>query len=402
MKIATLLFTYHRSYHTKQVLTGLKQNSVLPRKLLVFQDGLREGDDECEWKKVSGLIHDIDWCDREIIISETNKGLAESIVSGINYAFENYDAVIVLEDDCVPMPNFMKFMEQCFEKYQDDARVYSISGYAYPIILEKDEFDVYACGRVSSWGWGTWKSRWQIYQKDYEILKQFRKDREKSARLAVWGRDLEAMLVGNIRGTIDSWAVFWALQVILRNGICINPYLSLIDNIGCDGTGVNCGATDSFKTQLDVMDREFVLPDSMIFKKSIKMAFAECFGSYTAVSEQDADKVSVIVYGIGDYYVRHEKQINRNYYIIRFADTYRRGYFEGKEVIPPNEIDNNGEEKILIMIQNAQICVDIAHMLIDQGVDRKKIIVGVGLYDNHRGIFDDIEIAGNGQLRLIG
>lgn len=401
MKTATLLFTYHRSYHTKQVLAGLKQNSVLPQKLLVFQDGLREGDDEYEWKKVSSLIHDINWCDREIIVSETNKGLAESIVSGINYAFENYDAVIVLEDDCVPMPNFMKFMEQCFEKYQDDARVYSISGYAYPIILEKDEFDVYACGRVSSWGWGTWKSRWQIYQKDYEILKQFRKDREKSAQLAVWGRDLEAMLVGNIRGTIDSWAVFWALQIILRNGICINPYLSLIDNIGCDGTGVNCRVSNSFKTQTDTTVREFSLPDQVRFTKKTERAFGFLYGSYTSISEKNDDKENILVYGIGYFYISHEKQINEEYYVSGFSDTYRKGYFEGRKVIRPFEIDSKGGEKILIMIQNAQTCINIAHMLIEHGVDYRRIVIGIGLYENYRGTWEGMEVIEKGKLKLI-
>ncbi len=39
MKIATLLFTYNRSYHTEQALSALKENTALPQKLIVFQDG---------------------------------------------------------------------------------------------------------------------------------------------------------------------------------------------------------------------------------------------------------------------------------------------------------------------------------------------------------------------------
>lgn len=97
MKIATLLFTYHRSYHTGEVLNALRKNTVLPQKLFVFQDGLKSNEDDREWKQVHKLINEIDWCDTEIIVSDMNRGLAVSIVSGINYVFKEYDAIIVLE-----------------------------------------------------------------------------------------------------------------------------------------------------------------------------------------------------------------------------------------------------------------------------------------------------------------
>ena len=153
MKTATLLFTYNRSYHTEQVINSLKQNTQFPSKLFVFQDGLKQGEDDYEWKKVNDIIRAIDWCENEIIVSSNNKGLAASIVSGINYAFEEYDTVIVLEDDCVCSVDFISFMQQCFEKYKDDKKVYSVSGYSYPVSLEKGKYDVYGCGRISSWGW---------------------------------------------------------------------------------------------------------------------------------------------------------------------------------------------------------------------------------------------------------
>lgn len=120
MKIATLLFTYNRSRHTGQVIESLKNNTVLPEKLIVFQDGVKQDEDAEEWQKVNSLVHEIDWCEKEVIVSGYNKGLAESIVSGIEYAFRENDAVIVLEDDCVAAPNFIRFMTQCFERYETE------------------------------------------------------------------------------------------------------------------------------------------------------------------------------------------------------------------------------------------------------------------------------------------
>ena len=102
MKIATILFTYNRSWHTDKVLKALCQNYVLPEKLFIFQDGIKRKEHEKEWKKVNLLINNVDFCPVEIIVSKENKGLAKSILSGIKYVFQNYDSIIVLEDDCVP------------------------------------------------------------------------------------------------------------------------------------------------------------------------------------------------------------------------------------------------------------------------------------------------------------
>lgn len=50
-------------------------------------------------------------------------------------------------------------------------------------------YDVYGCGRISSWGWGTWRDRWEQYSVDNNALKRLKED--KSRNLAVWENDLE-------------------------------------------------------------------------------------------------------------------------------------------------------------------------------------------------------------------
>ena len=102
MKTGTAIFTYNRSAHTEQVITALRANYILPEKLFLFHDGMRDEKDKTEWDKVQQLLENVDWCDKEIIVSEVNKGLAKSIIYGVNYMLESCDAVIVLEDDCVP------------------------------------------------------------------------------------------------------------------------------------------------------------------------------------------------------------------------------------------------------------------------------------------------------------
>lgn len=387
MRIATLLFTYNRYHHTKQVVDALKQNTMLPQKLLIFQDGLKEGSDEIEWKKVNDLICSIDWCDKEIIVSSCNKGLAVSIVSGIKYAFREYEAVIVLEDDCVPMAGFISFMNQCLEKYVDDKRVYSISGYGWPIQLEKKQYDVYGCGRISSWGWGTWKERWHIYEKDYEIVRKMKQEPMASRKLAMWGQDLEDTLVGNIKGICDSWAVFWALNVIGREGICINPYQSLIKNIGLDGSGVHCGITDWYDVEcMDDKSTKFNLPDEICVLDETVQAFAPLYGSYTALNCGDMQREKVLVYGLGNYYLRNEKIINERYNIEAFIDRSKKGWFAGKRIISMRQIRNYSYDKVLIMVWNVQECINIINELADWEINKGRVLLGREIIgDLHKG-----------------
>ncbi|MCI8529328.1 MAG: hypothetical protein HFH82_09290 [Lachnospiraceae bacterium] len=401
MKIATILFTYKRSYHTKQVIEALRQNTVLPAKLFVFQDGLGSEEDAYEWNKVNELIQGIDWCDKEVMVSESNRGLASSIVTGINYVFKEYDAIIVLEDDCVPAASFISFMCQCFEKYQNHKNIYSISGYSYPVSLEKRDADVYGCGRISSWGWGTWKDRWDIYKKDYELTRQLKREKISSENLALWGQDLEEMLVGNIRGNCNSWAVFWALNVISKGGICINPYKSLIQNIGTDGTGTNCGVTDFYKVKMyDEVDKEFHLPDEIVFLNDTIEAFVPLFGSYTAVNQRADFKKNILVYGVGTFYMEYEKEINKEYFIEAFVDQRKKGWFAGKEIIRINEIVKYTFDKILIMVKNIQQCINIVKELTSGGIDGACLLIGHNFYGEYSKCIDRISVLSGGKLSV--
>lgn len=382
MKTAVLLFTYNRSRHTEYVINALSHSNKLPEKLLVFQDGMKSTEDKKEWNKVNKMIKEIDWCDTEIHVAERNKGLVVSITSGITYAFQEYDAVIVLEDDCVPAVSFINFMEQCFEKYKDNKEVYSVSGYAYPVSLKKDAYDVYGCGRISSWGWGTWKDRWGCFRKDYELAMKMKQNETASRNLAMWGAGLEEMLVGNIKGICNSWAVFWALNVIAKNGVCINPYEALIKNIGFDGSGTHITDADIWDVELINEDKvEFSLPDELNISDEIIEAFAPLCGSYTALNRDNEKKEKILVYGMGNFFKKNERDICRKYYIKAIIDHTHKGWYAGKKIITRKEISHYTYDYILIMIFDAKERLKVIKELMAENIERNKILVGKDIYE---------------------
>ncbi len=362
MKTGIAVFAYNRGIHLQKTLEGLKKNDGV-EELYIFHDGLKSEKDRIGWEASRKVIEDIDWCKVNYFPAEKNKGLARSIIDGINYVLAENNAVIVLEDDCVPTPNFLRFMRQCFEKYQDNKRVYSIGGFGWPINVTKNQYDIYFTGRISSWGWGTWKDRWEQYAIDNDILNRIKNDKEKSICLAAWGSDLEGQFIDRMNGKNDSWAVYWALKVIEEGGLCVAPYVSLIENIGFDGTGVNCGETDRFAVDLAIGKKEkYALPDEAVAAENIKKAWIGFFGNYTNYNT-DESKPHVIIYGLGHFFIKNEKYICDNYYIEAFVDRVKEGYFAGRKVIRAGEIAGYPYEKIIIMLQDIEECRRVAEML---------------------------------------
>ncbi len=241
------LFVYNRPNHTREVLEGLKANNI--SNLYIFSDGSKNEKDVDNVKEVRNLIKEIKWCDTEIHVSFHNKGLSNSIVDGVNYILSKHEQAIILEDDCVPSYDFVSFMQTCFDKYSDKDRIMSISGYSPPIKIPADyKYDVYFSYRPSSWGWGTWRKAWNFFEKNEFLLQEIEKSPDFCKRVIRAGDVLIPLLKKQIKGEVDSWAVFWSLNVIKRDGVCVYPVNSKINNIGFDGSGVHCKP----KTKYDV------------------------------------------------------------------------------------------------------------------------------------------------------
>jgi len=268
-KTGIVLFVYNRPYHTKKVLYGLKKNNI--SKLYIFSDGSKNEEDKIQVNEVRDLIRNITWCETEIHINLENKGLANSIVAGVNYVLNKHERIIVLEDDCVPSPDFVSFMEACFDRYENTEKVMSISGYSLPFKIPGNyKFDIYFSYRFCSYGWGTWKKTWDFFKEDKKLQNKIIDNRYFRERVSLAGNDLIPMLEKRIKGENDSWAVFWALNIIENEGLCINPVHSRIKNIGFDNSGIHTKATNKFDVILYKGNSEKLkFPDGIIVNNKI-------------------------------------------------------------------------------------------------------------------------------------
>ena len=213
-----------------------------------------------------------------IIEAEKNRGLAKSVISGVTDIINKYGKVIVLEDDLVTSKYFLKYMNEALTIFKEREDIWSISGYGPNINIPTDyKDDIYITKRGSSWGWATWKDRWELVDwkvSDYNI---FKSNREMIQEFNLSGKDLAPMLDDQIAGRIDSWAIRWVYSQFRNNMYTVYPIKSLVKNIGNDLSGTHTTTTTHFNVKLG--EKEINLNKNIKYNKGINKYFKEFYDS---------------------------------------------------------------------------------------------------------------------------
>jgi len=124
-----VLFVYDRPDHVKQTVEALKKNELaLNSELFIYSDAAKNKNGEDKVIKVRQYIKNLDGF-KKVTIFERNKnlGLASSIINGVTKIVNDYGKVIVLEDDLVTSPFFLKYMNEALELYKEERRVREVS-----------------------------------------------------------------------------------------------------------------------------------------------------------------------------------------------------------------------------------------------------------------------------------
>ena len=249
-----LLFTFKRLDTLKQTVEALKLNTLSDEsELYIFSDAARNIQEEDEVFKVRQYLTTIDGFKKITIFeSATNKGLARSIIDGINFIFDNYSSAIILEDDLLTSKNFLLYLNKSLNFYAENDKVISIAAYTTP--LDNPTDDIYFTKRASSWGWATWKDRW--VQINWDIIEpNFAFTKKQSIEFNKMGSDMTKMLYNYRDAKIDSWAIRFCYYQYLNNLFTVYPTLSKVKNIGLGKDATNTYEhTNRFDTILDISD----------------------------------------------------------------------------------------------------------------------------------------------------
>ncbi|MEK7391453.1 MAG: acyltransferase, partial [Fibrobacterota bacterium] len=202
----------------------------------------------------------------------------------------DHDSVVVLEDDLLVSRNFLDFMGSALEKYRTHDKVLSVSGYSFPIQHTHDyPYDAVFGIRASSWGWATWKDRWEKVDWNCAGYKKFRWNPIARWRFNAGGSDMSRMLDRQMAGKINSWAIRFCFHQHINGMVDVVPVASKVQNIGRDGTdGENCNKLgERFSTNLDLTDSHiFRFPDEIIKDRDVLRQF----GSHNSIRARLASK----------------------------------------------------------------------------------------------------------------
>ncbi|MBV1905429.1 MAG: glycosyltransferase [Pseudomonadales bacterium] len=236
-----VLFVYDRPDHTSQTLEALSENDLASESsLFIYSDAPQNESSFQQVEAVRQLAHSaFGFKSVKVIERETNYGLARNIIEGVTQVCNREGRVIVLEDDIVTSPCFLKFMNAALDRYANNSEVWHISGWNYPINTDGLE-NGFFWRVMNCWGWATWSNRWQHFDKNPQALMQsWQRDQIKRFNLN-GACDFWSQVKGNYTGRINTWAIFWYANIFENNGLCLNPGQPFVQNIGLDGSGENC------------------------------------------------------------------------------------------------------------------------------------------------------------------
>ncbi len=229
---------FNRPIPTKIVFDQIRK--AAPKEFFVIADGPRKHapNDPFLCQETRDLVtKSIDWdCRLRTNFSEENLGCSLRVSTGLSWVFEQVDEAVILEDDCVPHQSFFSYASQLLSHYRDTKQIMSIAGARLSPFSENEPDAPYSLSAFfHSWGWATWKDRWQFYDHD---LSRWR-ERFPPARIQAlfeasphlqhyWTECFDATRDGKI----DSWSFRFMLSCWENEGFTIVPRSNLIQNIG--------------------------------------------------------------------------------------------------------------------------------------------------------------------------
>ena len=257
-----LLLIFRRPDLTRRVIDAL--SVVKPSRLYIAADGPRDRPGErqlCdETRKVATQVQ---WpCQLKILFRNENLGCRVGVSTAIDWFFDQEDAGIILEDDCLPSPSFFPYCAELLARFHDDERIIAISGNNFQKGRDVTPYSYYFSKYMHCWGWASWRRAWALYDRDMVHWPEFRAN----SGLQAWsdGRaSFESHWTSNFdeaaAGTLDSWASRFLFSCWAQNGLTCLPEKNLVSNIGFGAESTHTANPDDWVANIRAEELAFPL-----------------------------------------------------------------------------------------------------------------------------------------------
>lgn len=248
-----LFIVFNRPDLTQQVFASIRE--AQPKQLFVAADGPRLDypDDEELCARTRNIVAQVDWdCEVYTLFRETNLGCRLAVSSAIDWFFDNVEAGIILEDDCLPSPSFFSFCNSLLDVYWFDDRIMAIGGTNILSPWKQQEMDYLFSHQGSIWGWATWKRAWSRYSLNiatWNSVEAKQTIREVSLQERFYQKRAD-IFDRTALNEINTWDYQWIFWRLYHRGLTILPSVNLVANIGFGLEATHTKNTDSFLARL--------------------------------------------------------------------------------------------------------------------------------------------------------
>ncbi len=183
---------------------------------------------------------------------DKNYSTGPNFHTGLTYLSNNYDRFIIVEDDLVVTPNYVKYLLDSLDFYKNEKTVFCVTGFAFPLEIGNYPYDTIMANRFCSYGWGSWSNRVKNVVWDKAGLqKMVQTSPNFKSRLNKEGMDLYRMVLKEIDGTISTWDIQMQVHVSENRYQVVYPIISKGTNIGFDQESTNTFGIDYLQTPQD-------------------------------------------------------------------------------------------------------------------------------------------------------
>lgn len=242
---------------------------IKPSFLYIAADGPRPGNtnDIVNCNKARQMVLElIDWpCEVKTLFREENLGCKRAISEGISWFFNQVDAGIILEDDCLADRSFFPYCEKMLKEYKDSPQIGMIGGTNF-LKTQHTEDSYFFSQYFIIWGWATWRNKWSLYENELRDWPRQRKNKW----LATIFKDKNIVRYHTFsydkaeKNEVDTWDSNWGYYLFYHNQLAITPTKNLISNIGLEGTHVLRSHSHLFNRPLETLAVEKIIKQKEI------------------------------------------------------------------------------------------------------------------------------------------
>lgn len=253
-----IIFGFDRPRHLENLINSLVKNAETKNSdAYIYIDGPTDKINFENYENVKKLVsQQLPFRNTYLTIRETNFECKWNIIKGVTEVIDKFNKVIVLEDDLIVGKYFLNYMNSALNLYKNDEKIWHINGYCHPQLIKSKNSAAFGT-LAQPWGWGTWKSKWDVFideKHEYtnkNIISTLTDEERKKFNfynLASYWED--ALKFDQIKKN-SIWDAYWYQTIFLNKGLTLFPQISHIQNEGFDGSGLHCGINNDFHTALN-------------------------------------------------------------------------------------------------------------------------------------------------------